>query len=783
VPVEWWDEKPEWAAVSALCRCGKFDVQDYLKRYPDVEQTDIDPVLHFVRHGIKENRYFNCMPDTDFGGSKVNLAYKAFKNGEYEKALKMYEELGERIGVENFAANIAICKKKIKKNELVKYEQINLYPKISVIIPVFNGEKYIRSCIESVLRQNLKDLEILIIDDGSTDQTYSILKHYDDKRIRVFNQENLGSGPSRNKGIDNAKGKYIAFIDSDDIYPNPNSLKLLYDAAEKNNAVICGGSQNKIINDKINNQIDENLIFKYNKIVNFKDYQYDYGYQRFIYRTDFIKDLNIYFPNYRRYQDPIFFVKSMVLADEFYAISDVVYLYRSKYKKINWSKKLIYDFVCGLRDEINISLNNNLYKLYDIIEKRIDDHIDTIIRHKTYEIINVILEIVNIIIAHNKSIPKFFKKICTIEDIFNDIITNNKLCKKLIFTTAKAYSLGYNIEYNDDIEFFTKRLIQNKTYIEISSNSKTNCFLSVIIPAYNVQNTICKSIESVLKQNFFDYEIIIIEDVSTDSTYDICKKFIHYKNINIIKMAKNSGLGAVRNVGIRKSHGDYILFLDSDDWIDADSLYKIREIISSNILCDLYAFSFSLYDSEHNRLFKENNNLPNKIVLGIDALKDYINSNERIWSACSKIYKTSFLRENNIYFPEGILYEDAFFLIKSFFYSKKILYSDVILGIFDRSETRKSIMREKNIRYSNYLSTLKNISLQMQFLKELNNNEDLLINRSKYFTSGHHLDNILKYTYFQIKKYEHEDFECDELKILINNKYIIKNIIKKYCSL
>ncbi|WP_165176404.1 hypothetical protein [Desulfovibrio sp. ZJ369] len=115
VPVEWWDEKPEWAAVSALCRCGKFDVQDYLKRYPDVEQTDIDPVLHFVRHGIKGNRYFNCMQDTDCGGYKVNLAYKAFKNGEYEKALKLYEELGKKIGVENFKQNIDICNKNIKK--------------------------------------------------------------------------------------------------------------------------------------------------------------------------------------------------------------------------------------------------------------------------------------------------------------------------------------------------------------------------------------------------------------------------------------------------------------------------------------------------------------------------------------------------------------------------------------------------------------------------------------------------------------------------------------------
>ena len=79
---------------------------------------------------------------------------------------------------------------------------------ITVIINVYNGEKYIKKCLDSVIKQTYKNLEILIINDGSTDKTLNILKKYKDSRIRIINQDNIGLSLSRNVGIDNAKGKY-----------------------------------------------------------------------------------------------------------------------------------------------------------------------------------------------------------------------------------------------------------------------------------------------------------------------------------------------------------------------------------------------------------------------------------------------------------------------------------------------------------------------------------------------------------------------------------------------
>lgn len=107
--------------------------------------------------------------------------------------------------------------------------------KVSVIIPVYNVEKYISKCIESVLVQDLKDVEIILVDDGSTDHSVEIIDKYKMNfidRITVIHQKNTGQGGARNKGIDIAKGKYIFFLDSDD-YIERNTLSTLYNIAEK----------------------------------------------------------------------------------------------------------------------------------------------------------------------------------------------------------------------------------------------------------------------------------------------------------------------------------------------------------------------------------------------------------------------------------------------------------------------------------------------------------------------------------------------------------------------
>ena len=91
-------------------------------------------------------------------------------------------------------------------------------PKVSVIIPLYNAEKYFRECMRSVLSSTLKDIEIIVVNDGSTDNGPEIAKHFaeKDERIRMFSQENSGLSAARNMGMKEARGDYLAFVDSDD---------------------------------------------------------------------------------------------------------------------------------------------------------------------------------------------------------------------------------------------------------------------------------------------------------------------------------------------------------------------------------------------------------------------------------------------------------------------------------------------------------------------------------------------------------------------------------------
>ena len=115
-------------------------------------------------------------------------------------------------------------------------------PLVSVIIPVYNVEKYLRECLDSVVNQTLKDIEIICVDDGSTDASLDILYEYreKDKRFKIITQKNLHAGVARNKGLKIAAGEYLSFLDSDDIF-EPTMLEDMYNKAINDNSdiVVC----------------------------------------------------------------------------------------------------------------------------------------------------------------------------------------------------------------------------------------------------------------------------------------------------------------------------------------------------------------------------------------------------------------------------------------------------------------------------------------------------------------------------------------------------------------
>ena len=125
-------------------------------------------------------------------------------------------------------------------------------PKISVIIPVYNTEKYLRQCLDTVVAQTLKDIEIILVDDGSTDDSLLICREYarKDDRIHVYHQENQGAGPARNYGIKVAKGQYFSFLDADDLF-KLDMLERLYDKCSVTDSDICICRSKGIRNKKI----------------------------------------------------------------------------------------------------------------------------------------------------------------------------------------------------------------------------------------------------------------------------------------------------------------------------------------------------------------------------------------------------------------------------------------------------------------------------------------------------------------------------------------------------
>lgn len=182
--------------------------------------------------------------------------------------------------------------------------------KISIIIPVYNTEKYIKKCIDSIINQTLKEIEIIILNDGSSDACNDIIENYDDSRIVYINKDNEGISITRNKGIELANGEFITFVDSDD-YIDITFCEKMYNKAikDKCDVVIC---------DYYNK--DDNLYTK-KSIYNFNDTklkdnpaiinEVNLGPCNKIYKSTLITDNNIKFPENIKYEDAPFVVAAI----------------------------------------------------------------------------------------------------------------------------------------------------------------------------------------------------------------------------------------------------------------------------------------------------------------------------------------------------------------------------------------------------------------------------------------------------------------------------------------
>lgn len=236
--------------------------------------------------------------------------------------------------------------------------------KISIVIPVYNVEKYLKEALESIINQTYKNLEILLVDDGSKDSSGIICDEYAEKdnRVKVFHQENKGLSGARNTALSNATGKYIMFIDSDDTF-ELNACEKMYNAIEKHKADFVIGNYIYIDEDgtKWNKAVFSEE--KYDEFkLSIKDYEKSFyimnsGVWNKIFRKSFLDNLQIKFEEGLPAEDAIFTTYCFIKSTNVYYIPSIVYNYRQR-KSDSISVELTHSYFSGINKAYNIIYNN-----------------------------------------------------------------------------------------------------------------------------------------------------------------------------------------------------------------------------------------------------------------------------------------------------------------------------------------------------------------------------------------------------------------------------------------
>lgn len=283
--------------------------------------------------------------------------------------------------------------------------------------------------------------------------------------------------------------------------------------------------------------------------------------------------------------------------------------------------------------------------------------------------------------------------------------------------------------------------------------------LSIIIPVYNSEKTICKCVNSILEQDLKEKEIILIDDGSKDTSLEILLEYKKkYDFIKVISQ-ENAGQGVARNKGIKLAKGNYITFVDSDDYLSGTDSYSkfIKKCYTKDL--DILIFNYVLVKGNINEevvKFKEN------IVFSKeDVIRKFLITNEVEGYSCNKIFKSKFFKEDGIRFIEGKKYEDIPLVLDAIILSNKIE--------FDNSKTYNYVINDlsttKNININTLNDEVDSIELIIDKVKKLNSlnmNLNLKVyikNRVKLY-SIYRLKNLLK------RKINLSEFLC------INKRYV-----------
>ena len=493
--------------------------------------------------------------------------------------------------------------------------------KISILMPIFNDEEYLRESIDSILKQSLKDIEVICVNDGSTDGSLEILNEFSKRYdfIKVFTKENEGSGIARNYALTKATGEFIAYLDSDDIFINEKALELMYDSAIMNNALMV--SANLLgINIKGELVVNRNLErFSEEGIITPQEYGIPYSFYKNIFDREFLLKHNINFPDLLRGQDPVFLAEIFTLVDKIPTVPVDLYGFRypktGSLLKINTFRKK-YDYIKHFKETFDI----------------LDDAGFSVMR-KNYEV--KLFEFINA--YHNRYTKE-------IKDIIYDI-------------------------FKDDEE-----ILNSMKYIFINPK------VSVIVPIHNASEFLDDSISSILKQSLKEIELLCVDMASEDDSLDILQDFYQKDSRVRIINQENMDFAAARNRALDDACGDYIYLFGFDEYM-ARNILKIFYTNAVENNSDLVVSKIVIKDEEEMDYSYHSFDLENvfgdvdfdNFTFDYKDAKSYVLNSSFV--PCNRLYKKEFLDNyDELRFFTDVAYEDIQFNVNSMLKASRISF-------------------------------------------------------------------------------------------------------------
>ena len=637
---------------------------------------------------------------------------------------------------------------------------------VSIIIPVYNVEDYLEECLDSVLDQSLKDIEIICVDDCSTDNSLNILNNYakKDSRIKIIkNSENKGQGFSRNVGIKHAIGEYVGFVDSDD-WIDTKLFELTYNEAKKLDLDL--------------------LLFKSfafdNKTGELTDFNKDYlsfkcldGLDKLIfthkdtkqvtcnisvspwekiYKREFLVNNNFLFPEDIIFEDEVFFYKVYLNAKRVSLFDDYLYYYRVNRENSTMLRKdnkfmNVVDAFRLIREEF-IKTNN-----YDEEYKKL------LFNKFMYSVFTRFNE------TADEFKEEFFLKIKS--DFSTFLNTQNNVNLLVDSYKKKVINVLFSDSYDEFYKYENGIINQEHSVKDIEIFYK----ISIIIPIYNMEDHLSKALDSIKNQTFGfeNLEVILVDDCSTDNSRKIIKDYCDkYHNIKGVFLKENSGFaGKPRNVGMSYASADYIMFLDPDDSYFEDACEILyNKIISEE--ADIVSGNFADYFFQNNEMYDWEEKFGLKgDEIKVSSIKENMNLFNVYPSVWAKILRKDFILSNNIVFPENVPGQDLFFVHHALLMAEGIVFINkaIVSYVARNSDDEKEV----SVSCNNSKKVL--VGLIKLYYKHL----DLFENYAPDNT-----EIVLKSLYYWITKFIDSDLLFSEIKEIVSYS---SNLFQRFLDL